>query len=181
MSSNLTVSGTTTISGMTKVGTGMVTNLNAQLLGGRTVLQMCYVMTTQSGTATASGGGFDFASQVSGTSTTGSGNQVRIVSVSDERLKQKIEPEILGLDFIRKLKPVSYYYKDKQRDHIKYHGFIYQDVRSDLAELLYEDDSLCRVLDNGMGSVDYMSLIAPIVKAIQRSINACKDWRRYER
>lgn len=147
---------------MTITSTALVTNLNADFLDGKSSALFCQVIPTDSGTCTVSGSGFNLNSLVSGVRTRGTSNFVYIESISDRRLKQDIEPEKLGLDFINQLVPVQY--RMKARPQTKHHGFIAQDV-----EKLIDgnDDSLFQTHDDGMHGVDYMGLIAPLVKAIQ--------------
>jgi hypothetical protein len=116
----------------------------------------------QSGVAYANNGMQFLSSGIGGVQTRGSGNALFIEAISDRRLKQNIEPEILGVDFINSLTPVSY--RLINNPVIKFHGFIAQDLG-----LLVntEDDSLYQTHDNGTLGVDYMSLIAPLVKAVQ--------------
>ena len=49
---------------------------------------------------------------------------------------------------------------------LRYHGFIYQEV----AELMGDDtpDALALHRPGGYGGVDYMSLVAPLVLAVQQ-------------
>jgi hypothetical protein len=84
-----------------------------------------------------------------------------IEPVSDRRLKENIEPEILGLDFVNALNPVTYNMIGQQR---KAHGFIAQDVETLITSA---NDSLKIENSEGIKGVDYLSLIAPLTKAIQ--------------
>lgn len=147
---------------MTITSTALVTNLNADLLDGKSSGLYCQIVPTDSGTCTVSGNGFNLNSLVSGVRTRGTGNTVYVESISDKRLKQDIEPEKLGLDFINQLLPVQY--RMKGRPDTKHHGFIAQDVQKLIDS---NDDSLFQTHDDGMHGVDYMSLIAPLVKSIQ--------------
>jgi hypothetical protein len=100
--------------------------------------------------------------------------------MSDERLKTEIKPIPLGLNFINKLKPISYKWKESKdvvdgeiinnpgiREHF---GLIAQDVKKTLDEegvdaglwmLADKDDS------NSQQSMRYAELISPMIKAIQ--------------
>ena len=142
----------------------LVSNLNAQYINGISQADLCSLIATNSGIATVTGSGFQLNSTVAGTRTRAAGgNLVVIESTSDERLKQDIEQEVLGLEFIDNLRPVTY--RLKSDDSIKYHGFIGQELEYVMHGT--SDDSLCRELSDGMISTDYVSLIAPIVKSIQ--------------
>ena len=100
--------------------------------------------------------------------------------MSDERLKTEIKPVPLGLNFINKLKPISYKWKESKdvvdgeiinnpgiREHF---GLIAQDVKKTLDEegvdaglwmLADKDDS------DSQQSMRYAELISPMIKAIQ--------------
>jgi hypothetical protein len=154
----LSVDGTMTIS-----STSLVTNLNADMVDGYHSTSLCRTVGSHSGIATISSSQFEIFSTVSGVSTAGASNDITIYSVSDRRLKQDIHPEKLGLDFIRKLKPVTYRLKDNPE--IKHHGFISQDVGKFIDES--ENDCFFYKNPNGYYGTDYSAMTAPIVKAIQ--------------
>lgn len=165
---NILSSGTLTTGSVSIVGslsvtsTALVSNLNSDYLDGKSSALYCQVIPTDSGTCTVSGSGFNLNSLVSGVRTRGTSNFVYIESISDRRLKQDIEPEKLGLEFINQLLPVQYRMKDRPKT--KHHGFIAQDVQKLIDG---DNDSLFQTHDDGIHGVDYMSLIAPLVKAIQ--------------
>jgi len=75
---------------------------------------------------------------------------------------------MLGLEFIKKLKPAIFQYRPEhlRKDHHKTHfGFMAQDI----AKLL-DDDTKYAILkkdDNDFYIVDHGELIAPLAKAIQ--------------
>lgn len=151
---------------MTITSNALVTNLNADTVDGFHANSMLRTIFASSGSCNVAGSGsLNVTSTVSGQTTTASGNTFTIASTSDIKLKKDILPELFGLDFINKLQPVTYRWRDKSMDKIKYHGFVYQDVK-EIGEF-DENDSLCRLLENGDGSVDYVSLIAPMVNAIK--------------
>lgn len=115
-----------------------------------------------SGAAYASNGMNFRTLGIAGVQTRGTGNTLYTEAISDRRLKQDIEPEVLGLEFINKLNPVSYrLIKDPV---IKYHGFIAQDLGIIISS---DKDALYQTHNNGTLGVDYMSIIAPLVKAVQ--------------
>ena len=153
------------VTGLMKINnTTMVTNLNANYVGGVAVGGLCQIVGTNSGTATVAGTGFNLICTVSGVQTVGSGNTVVIQTISDARLKQDIEDETLGLDFIAQLRPRTY--RMRSNPALRYHGFIYQEV----AELMRDDtpDALALHRPGSYGGVDYMSLVAPLVLAVQQ-------------
>lgn len=148
---------------MTKSGTELVTNLNAQLLNSKLASSYCQTVLGDSGTCTISGNGFNLVSTVSGVRTRGNNSNGMIIeSVSDKRTKRKIKKEKLGLKFVNKLNPVTY--EDKKRRGFTYHGVISQEV----GELIDGDkDALFHTHEDGMHGTDYLSLIGPLVKAVQ--------------
>lgn len=125
---------------------------------------VCQLVATDSGTAYVAGSGFNLNCTVSGVQTVGSGNTVVIQTISDARLKQDIEDEALGLAFIQQLRPRTY--RMRSNPALRYHGFIYQEV----AELMRDDtpDALALHRPGSYGGVDYMSLVAPLVLAVQQ-------------
>lgn len=131
---------------------------------GASESDVCQLVATDSGTATVAGSGFNLNCTVSGVQTVGSGNTVVIQTISDARLKQDIEDETLGLDFIAQLRPRTY--RMRSNPALRYHGFIYQEV----AELMRDDtpDALALHRPGSYGGVDYMSLVAPLVLAVQQ-------------
>ena len=90
--------------------------------------------------------------------------QVAITSPSDKRLKKDIEPTDLGLDFIMRLKPVSYRLKDGN-GRLDY-GFIAQDLEEALegrvTNMLMRRDDEMRTYE--MRATDIQ---APLIKALQ--------------
>ena len=150
---------------MTMTNTTLVTNLNADMVDGLQGSALCNVVTTNTGTCTVSGGGFQnlvTGSLASTIQTRGTGNIVYIENVSDARLKTDIQDESLGLDFINSLRPRSFRMLSSQS--VKSHGLIYQEV----FKLLSECDSLAMLNDNEIGGVDYNGIVSPIIKAIQQ-------------
>lgn len=150
---------------MTMTNTTLVTNLNADMVDGLQGSALCNVVTTNTGTCTVSGGGFQnlvTGSLASTIQTRGTSNIVYIENISDARLKTDIQDELLGLDFINSLRPRSFRMLSSQS--VKSHGLIYQEV----FKLLSECDSLAMLNDNEIGGVDYNGIVSPIIKAIQQ-------------
>lgn len=107
------------------------------------------------------------------------GIQVAWTITSDRKWKEKIEEVSLGLDFINELKPVNYYRKKSHKKNIEL-GFIAQDLKATLSKFGFEENELGLLTkdDNGLYSVRYNDLIAPVVKAIQEQsdeINRLKE------
>lgn len=150
--------------------TTVVTNLNADMVDGKHAGSLCQIVPTDSGTCTISGNGFNLNCLISGIRTRGTSNFVYIENISDRRLKKDIKKETLGLNFINQLLPVQY--RLKSRPGTKHHGFIAQDLKGLIDG---DDDSLFQTHEDGMHGVDYMSLIGPLVKAIQELSQQVKE------
>jgi prepilin-type N-terminal cleavage/methylation domain-containing protein len=81
---------------------------------------------------------------------------------SDRRLKESITPlHQDSIEKLRKLQPVSYYWKDRTAPDIRY-GFIAQDVREVWPELVQGKES-----ENTYLGISYDDFIAPTVLAVQ--------------
>jgi hypothetical protein len=95
---------------------------------------------------------------------------------SDLRLKQKVSPVGLGLNFINKLTPVSFAWNE-QADVVQY-GLIAQDVEKLMSSegienygLVFRDENELAP-EPGLGPtpvrrIDYYQLISPVIKSIQ--------------
>jgi len=151
-----------------------VANLNATYVGGYSIDKLCTLVVTNSGTCTIAGAGFNLsvAGSLAGSyRTTGSGNYVYITDVSDERLKKEIMPESLGLDFISRLRPVTY--RMKADDTLLHHGFIAQDMQEHFPTS--NIDSLLTEAEDGYYGVGYTSLISILTKSIQELSKELND------
>jgi hypothetical protein len=118
------------------------------------------------GTAYAAGSGMNIVtgSGLVGTyNFYGSGNTLTLQAVSDKRLKDNVQDEAFGLNFVKKLRPVTFNRNDIPQT-TKFHGFLADDV-----QLLVTDtnDSLNQTHENGIKSLDYIGLISVLTKAIQ--------------
>ena len=94
------------------------------------------------------------------------GVQVAWTITSDQRWKENIQKSALGLNFINDLEPVSYNRKNDESKKIEY-GFIAQELEKTLAEYKVTNAGIITKDDEGMLSVRYNDLLAPMVKAIQ--------------
>ncbi len=103
---------------------------------------------------------------VGDTNITYAGVQVAWTITSDSRLKSDIKESNLGLNFINKLKPVSYIRNNDSSKKREY-GFIAQGIEEALNESGAADNGIIKIDDKGMYSVRYNDLIAPLVKAVQ--------------
>lgn len=81
--------------------------------------------------------------------------------LSDERTKEDIEPLEDSAEFIEKLRPVRFKFKDRDGYH---HGFIAQEVR----ELLPDDCDIVTETPNGMFGLRYQEIIADLVAVVQK-------------
>lgn len=90
--------------------------------------------------------------------------QVAFTNASDRRLKTNILPLNYGLDFIMKLKPVSYNMKNSSDTRLNW-GFIAQDIEA----LLGNTNAMLTVgadKDRTLG-LRYTDFVAPLVQAVQ--------------
>ncbi|MBA4155294.1 tail fiber domain-containing protein [Flavobacterium sp.] len=94
------------------------------------------------------------------------GVQVGWSITSDSRWKTNIKPSSLGLEFIKKLNPVSYYRTNDENKKTEY-GFVAQEVEKTLDECGDSNNGIITKDDEGLLSMRYNDLIAPLVKAIQ--------------
>ena len=92
--------------------------------------------------------------------------QVAWTITSDRRWKSDIKPSNLGLDFINKLRPVSYLRKNDETKKIEY-GFIAQELEETLNKIGISSAGILTKDSQGMYGVRYNDFIAPMVKAIQ--------------
>jgi hypothetical protein len=97
-----------------------------------------------------------------------------VVLSSDSRLKSKVQPLNLGLQFINKLSPVSYFKMSRSQ----YNGeednndlsYEYGLIAQELEEVLKETDPENTVVtkgDDGLLGVSYMQLVMPLIKSVQ--------------
>ena len=96
------------------------------------------------------------------------------IQTSDRNEKNTIKETDLGLDFINKLKPVSYIWNNKTRTH---YGLIAQDVQEVLKDISKDTKDFAGFIkadiseekDNSKHSygLRYNEFISPMIKAIQ--------------
>lgn len=104
--------------------------------------------------------------RIGNTAITYAGVQVAWTITSDQRWKTDIQSSKLGLEFIKGLNPVSYVRKNDPGKKTEY-GFIAQEVESLLVKSGAAASGLITKDDEGMLSMRYNDLLAPMVKAIQ--------------
>jgi len=125
------------------------------------------------------------------TSITEIAGQVGFSTYSDKRFKKNVKENIKGLDFILKLKPVSYQWdiakldkflgndkkvqKDeslmesrKNQEKIVYSGFLAQDVENVVKETVSNFSGVVVPQnENSLYSIRYAEFVVPLVKAVQ--------------
>ncbi len=101
--------------------------------------------------------------------------QVNFSAGSDRRFKKNVIDLDLGLDFIKKLRPVSYKLKTEGDNEGVSYGFIAQEVEQ---ALVGKDTKLIETDTGGMKYMRYTDLIAPTVKAIQEQQAQIEDLRK---
>jgi hypothetical protein len=79
---------------------------------------------------------------------------------SDKRLKEDIETLPNNLDMVRRLRPVSYHFKEPNKELGRQIGFIAQEVQQVFPELV-------TLNAQGYYGVNYSALIAPVTGAVQ--------------
>ena len=94
------------------------------------------------------------------------GIQVAWTITSDKRWKSDIQNSSLGLNFISKLRPVSYYRNNDESKKIEY-GFIAQELEAVLNNAGAINNGIISKDEEGMYGVRYNDLMATMVKAIQ--------------
>jgi len=91
------------------------------------------------------------------------------INTSDRNEKNTIIDSDLGLNFINKLKAVSYKWNDEELGEKTHYGLVAQDIEETIKEIGKDVDSI-GIIDKpekGAMGLNYNELIAPLVKAIQ--------------
>lgn len=94
------------------------------------------------------------------------GIQVPWTSTSDKRLKENIADLDLGLNFIKKLNPVSYNRKSDVSKRTEF-GLIAQELKKILDDENIENPGIISISDSGYYSVRYNDLYAIIIRSLQ--------------
>jgi len=127
--------------------------------------------------------------QIGDINITSIGGQVAWTNRSDKRIKEHLKENVPGLDFITKLKPISYNFNLEKQDSITgvkadtsaagvasrkkaeaiiHTGFAAQDVESALKSLGYDFDGLVKPQNTtDLYSLSYSLFTVPLVKAVQ--------------
>ncbi len=111
-------------------------------------------------------GTLDNQVRIGNTSITYAGVQVPWTITSDRRWKDGIKDSDLGLQFIKQLRPVSYFRKNDKEKKTEY-GFIAQELKETLDENSTLNNGMVTEDKEGMLAVRYNDLFSPMVKAIQ--------------
>jgi len=85
---------------------------------------------------------------------------------SDKRLKSDIKDSELGLNFIKTIRPVSYYRKDDVNKKTEY-GFIAQELEKALENAGSTNNGILSKTANGMFAVRYNDFVPMTIKAVQ--------------
>ena len=100
---------------------------------------------------------------------------------SDRRLKENIRSldGEKSLEQIADLEPVSFYWKDRGFSPGEHLGFIAQDVRTSIPQLVKESQNKSHTHDHGRRflSLDYVGLIPVIVSALKNLIKTLKEYK----
>ncbi|KAA3605344.1 MAG: hypothetical protein DWQ06_03535 [Calditrichaeota bacterium] len=125
---------------------------------------------------------------IGNTSMTSISGIVNWTATSDGRFKTNVKENIKGLDFINKLRPVSYNYKtekiekfygkeipeslknsSREKDEIRYSGFIAQEVEKIAKELNFDFSGVDapQDKDSQIYGIRYAEFVVPLVKAVQ--------------
>ncbi|MEP6675861.1 MAG: tail fiber domain-containing protein [Ferruginibacter sp.] len=123
--------------------------------------------------------------RVGNTSTTLIGGSVGFTTISDERVKTGIQENVPGLDFISRLRPVTYFYNtqmmdeiqgipanrrnyDGEKEKIRYSGFLAQEVRSAALQSGYDFSGVSVPKnEHSLYGINYSEMVVPLVKAVQ--------------
>ena len=89
------------------------------------------------------------------------------INTSDARFKKNVEDTDLGLEFINKIRPVKYDYKETKDDSKKRYGIIAQEVLTVLKDSGNEDFAGIQTEDQDKLGADYIQFVAPLIKAVQ--------------
>ena len=92
--------------------------------------------------------------------------QVGFTNASDRRFKDDIKNSGLGLDFLKTIRPVSYFRKNDENKKTEY-GFIAQELEQALIDAGDKNNAIISISDKGMYGVRYNDFISITIKAVQ--------------
>jgi hypothetical protein len=136
--------------------------------------------------------------RVGNASVTSIGGPVGWTNLSDARFKRNIESDVVGLDFILKLKPVTYnldvrkmyafvgmdtdtmIWKEKyDQEKIRYSGFLAQDVEKAAKEVGYDFSGVDKPKnENDTYGLRYGEFVVPMIKAMQEQQEQIEDLKK---
>lgn len=143
------------------------TAADSSALGGYAASSWTRIVNGNVGTANASGAGFTMQMGTGLAPTyevNCSSNNIILQTASDRTLKQDIEDEALGLAFVKALRPRKFRFISDPE--FQQHGFIAQEV-AEIATPAGQKDALAFMNPNGKMGINHLSLIGPLVKAVQ--------------
>lgn len=146
--------------------------------------------TTSVGNSSALGQGVQITAsnqvRIGNTSVTSIGGQVGWTTFSDARIKKDIREDVHGLDFILRLRPVTYYYdsekfnqligksllnetaETRSKNPVRYSGFLAQEVEQASGQVGYDFSGVDKPANEHTPyGLRYAELVVPLVKAIQ--------------
>jgi len=100
------------------------------------------------------------------------------INTSDIRFKENVEDTDLGLEFINKVRPVKYDFKDDKHDEKKRYGIIAQEVLGILKDLDKEDFAGIKTDNPDKLGADYIQFVAPLIKAVQELSQQIEDLKK---
>ena len=178
LSGTVTTSGNLTLSGSLSLTSTQITNgLGYTPISPTTLASYATAADTVAYIAsqlTPYGRNFSATNNVSGVSFTVSGSGTNnvtynLAATSDQSLKTDIQPSAVGMEFIRQLTPVSYYYIDDPMFGFK--KKMYGLIANDVLPLVSEESSLVYTNEagplDGKLAIDYASYVAPIITALK--------------
>ena len=121
------------------------------------------------------------------------GGQVAWTNFSDQRIKNNIQDNVVGLEFIKALRPVTYHFDVKKQEEligikevmdwegkydiesIQFSGFLAQDVEMAAQKAGYDFSGIDK--SGKIMGVRYSEFVVPIVKAMQEQQQMIEDLR----
>ncbi len=125
------------------------------------------------------------------------GGSVGFTVISDERVKTNIRQDVPGLNFITKLRPVTYNYDprkmddiqglpaskrlyDGEKESIRYTGLLAQEVQSAAVQINYDFSGVNVPKNiNSLYGINYSELVMPLVQAV-KELKAIVDQQQLE-
>lgn len=134
--------------------------------------------------------------RIGNSSMTSIGGQVSWTTVSDKRVKNNVQDNVAGLNFIMKLKPVTYNYSIEASGNVQglkndttgwdgkydiqnmtFNGFLAQDVYEAAQSINYPFSGVDKPADgnDGLWGLRYAEFTVPLVKAVQEQQTMIED------